>query len=716
MFVNIGVPLLIIAVVTLFLYFILQRIKFCKKTINPIRQHEAYPEQNVPLSTRIRRTWMHKRQYQPDGFPTTTDKSGDVEEQREIPQTNATNPSHFLLNTFLPFINNETEQPRVHAPQQRTEIHKLPMAQVNMLGKVIGTERCPEIKHRPERLHSNVDALSRAHCNMLRLVTNADPALDEESEENHDELLSCIKQFKQKQQHDLFCRPLIDYFAYDYLPDNPKQAQNIVYSSTQFTLLNDLLYYVGTPINEQINTQLVVPRTMRHEILDAMHSDVFVGHFGFKKTYARIRNRYYWPGMYSDVKEYCEQCANCTSRKNPNKTTRASLVSIPVEGPFDRVAVDILGPLPLTVNGNRYVIVFSDYLTKFAMAVALHTYDAKSTAQAFLTEVVLRHGAPNSLLSDRGTNFLSDLMHEICELCNTRKINTTPYHPQTDGLVEAYNKTLVNTISAYVGKGGKDWDTYLPYAVFAYNSSEQRSTKQTPFFLLYGREPQLPIDAALNFKPSRYTIDLDDYALEVPRLMAAAWHNARQCIVKSQEQQRAQYNKTQRNAYYDLGDLVYRYIGKQHKFSHPWRGPYVIKEIRYPNVRLQPAHDKDAPTEWIHVNIIKPAHPSQRPPTDMPIETLQQNDDRNEMRPSCKRKTLAHPKKPPQSDSLTPTSNDVQMDPPQRNGQTQTKASPTKSPITESIEKANSDNIQTNRSPYNLRRRETVKPPTRFGE
>lgn len=111
--------------------------------------------------------------------------------------------------------------------------------------------------------------------------------------------------------------------------------------------------------------QLAIPESMREELLEAFHDDVFAGHLGNARTYEKLRQKYYWPGMYSDVAEWCRQCFNCTSRNNPHRKTRYPLQPLPVDGPFDRIAVDFLGPLPLTQQVNKYLIVISDYLTKW---------------------------------------------------------------------------------------------------------------------------------------------------------------------------------------------------------------------------------------------------------------------------------------------------------------------------------------------------------------
>ncbi len=157
------------------------------------------------------------------------------------------------------------------------------------------------------------------------------------------------------------------------------------------------------------------------------------------------------------------------------------------------VGVDVL-QLPPSFQGNKYAIVFVDHFTKWPKVFATADQTAETVARLFV-EQVSRHGAPEHLLSDRGANFQSALVEEVCKLVGTTKTNTSGYHPQCDGLVEKFNSTLINMLSKCVEKYGRDWDKHLPYLLFAYRVAVQDSTQ---FQLLYGREPRMPTATALD--------------------------------------------------------------------------------------------------------------------------------------------------------------------------------------------------------------------------
>ena len=171
--------------------------------------------------------------------------------------------------------------------------------------------------------------------------------------------------------------------------------------------------------------------------------------------------------MSADVRRFCRGCLNCASRKGPRRAIRPPLQSIPIQKPFNRVAVNVL-QLPLTTRGNKYVVVFMDYFTKWVEAYAVPDQQAQMIARLLVENIVCRHGVPQELLSDRGSNFLSELMLEMCSILGIKKLNISGYHPQTDGLVEKFNYTLTNMISKHTDAGTLEWDQQLQLLLFAY--------------------------------------------------------------------------------------------------------------------------------------------------------------------------------------------------------------------------------------------------------
>lgn len=322
-------------------------------------------------------------------------------------------------------------------------------------------------------------------------------------------------------------------------------------------------------------------------------------------------------------------------RKHPKNHTKAPLLPIPVEGAFDRVAVDCLGPFPPTHNGNRYIVVFSDYLTRWPEAFAVPNITAPVIARLFVEEVVSRHGAPRTLLSDRGSNFLSSLFKEVCNIMNTKKVQTTAYHPQCDAIVERFNSTIAQSLSMYVSTDQKDWDVYLPSVLFAYRVSPQATTLDSPFYLLYGREPRLPPDVKL-LAPSNLSSSVEEHRKRIVQQVEDAQTLARQNIQKAQQKMKALYDRNSRPAIYDVGDRVWVYTpkprkGLSKKLRHLWFGPYrVVKKLSPVHFELKTCDNRTVSTT-VHANRLKPfVDPDSRPishPDDDPDEPYLAHED-----------------------------------------------------------------------------------------
>ena len=157
------------------------------------------------------------------------------------------------------------------------------------------------------------------------------------------------------------------------------------------------------------------------------------------------------------------------------------LVPLPImREPFERIAMNSVGPLPRSQRGNQYILVVSDYATRYPKAVPLRSTDAGTVAD-HLIHLFARVGIPKEILSDQGTNFMSQLLKELYNLLHISQLRTSPYHPQTDGLVKRFNQTLKAMLRKLVDKEGCNWDKMLPYVLFAYHEVPQSTTGFSPF-------------------------------------------------------------------------------------------------------------------------------------------------------------------------------------------------------------------------------------------
>ncbi|GFV44383.1 retrovirus-related Pol polyprotein from transposon 412 [Trichonephila clavipes] len=301
----------------------------------------------------------------------------------------------------------------------------------------------------------------------------------------------------------------------------------------------------------------VIPKHLRADILRHFHDAPTAGHLGFAKTYDRIRKRFYWPGMYRNVVRYVMHCRECQRRKSVPQRPPGRLVPIPPAiAPFHRIGIDLLGRFPKSAHGNKWIIVCTDYSTRYAITKALPTAKVDEIAKFLLEEIVLRHGAPRVIITDRGAVFRSRLVSSLVDLCNIDHRFTTAYHPQTNGLTERFNKTLADMLSMYVDVEQKNWDEILPFVTFAYNTAKQETTGFTPFYLLHGREAETTLDTMLPFCPN----DFDDN--NITKIAARAEESrqlARVHTLRAQDKDRRRYDSKHQMVSYAPGDLVWIY-------------------------------------------------------------------------------------------------------------------------------------------------------------
>ncbi|UYV72398.1 hypothetical protein LAZ67_9002947, partial [Cordylochernes scorpioides] len=357
---------------------------------------------------------------------------------------------------------------------------------------------------------------------------------------------------------------------------------------------------------------LVVPENKKREIMKEYHNHMSNGHLGVARTMYRIKSKYFWPSMLKDVSEFVKTCHLCQSRKGSNQLPSGLLQPIPPANfPFERIGIDFVGPLPSTKNRKNWIIVLSDYYIRYAETRAVSEATVKEVSKFLVEDIFLRHGAPQYLISDRGSQFTSNLMKEVMKTCKIKHCFTTSYHPQTNGLTERLNRTLINMLSMYVNTDQKNWDEILPFITHAYNTTIQETTGYSPFFLMFGREPT----SLLDDRNISVDIDKDDYDEYIKHHLDKINRTRKLVInntIKTQERMKKNYDKKHMERSYEPGELVavwtpIRKIGKCEKLLRKYFGPYrILKKLSNVNYLIEPKDNPGQDPLIVHVSRIKP--------------------------------------------------------------------------------------------------------------
>ena len=371
-------------------------------------------------------------------------------------------------------------------------------------------------------------------------------------------------------------------------------------SYKNFRFKEDILYCIrkkDKPYSSEEILRPVVPTVLIYEILKSCHDDLSGAHLGQKKTLHKVASRFFWNNIKRDSTDWVRACKLCAAKKTPILPKAPLHPITEANRPFDMIGIDFVGPLPSTDNGNVYLLVLTDYATRWVEAFATKDSKAKTVARILITQIIARHGAPKKLLSDQGKCFLANIIQEICKYFEIKKINTTAYHPQTNGLTEKFNGTLCKMLSSYCNERQTDWDEYLDICLFAYRTSKQETTKETPFRLLYGRDANLPIDMAKWSTSDMFLQNIEQ-----------AWELAKSFIKSAGRKVEAE-RKPRKPPNYKTGDKVRvespaTPVGLKKKLrNNLWSDPVVILETNETENVLIDTN----PAKWVHSNRIKPA-------------------------------------------------------------------------------------------------------------
>lgn len=339
---------------------------------------------------------------------------------------------------------------------------------------------------------------------------------------------------------------------------------------------DDIVYYIDPKIEIGDPKRMYVPTLSRPWLLKLAHDNhLYGGHLGIKKTFSKL-TRFWWPKMLHDVEEYVKSCEVCQSFKNKSGLPPGYLHSIPVSRIFEHVHLDIIGPtISSTTRGHRYMITATDAFSKWAFARPSQSVKTGDLIKFLQENIVLVHGKPDVIITDRGCQFTSAEWAKHMQNLGIKHQLTSAYHPQSNGIDERLNGTLVRILKAYVDEFQEQWDERLKHALYVYNTTVHSSTGFSPYHMMHGFDPRSPFN-------EHVARNHDGQELELVRKFIHQMANEQNKL--AQETQKRNYDRRHSEFNLKVGQFVWV---RQHtcptdlsrKFYPKWYGPCVIVSL-----------------------------------------------------------------------------------------------------------------------------------------
>ena len=490
-----------------------------------------------------------------------------------------------------------------------------------------------DIQYRPGRLNRDADALSRlpaitssdGTCNISResiqsicnaidvtpyadcLAMTSDAVTDDVIPQTNHDIDILTSQSKD---------PVLQFwFPYvrsktrptkDDLPSDPAHM-TIWRNFDKLQIINEIMYR-ETYIDGKQKYQVMLPASCVPTILTSLHDDM--GHPGRDKSISLVQDRFFWHKMTVDIEDWIQKCRRCILRKSPTNN-RAPLINITTFQPLELVCLDFL-KLETSKGGYEHVLVITDHFTRYAQAIPTRNETAKTTADALFNNFILHYGIPKKIHTDQGANFESNLIKELCDITGMTKSRTTPYHPMGNGLCERFNRTLIKMLGTLQPDQKRDWKQHIGPIVHAYNCMKQSSTGHSPFFLMYGREPRLPVDLVFKTNPNEDQKNMTQYVGKLRERLDDSYRLAQQNVKESQHRQKQLYDRKVRGAVLNKGDRtlvkIVAYDGT-HKIADKWESfPYIVLSQPNPDIPVYRVQREDGvgKIRTLHRNLLLP--------------------------------------------------------------------------------------------------------------
>lgn len=275
-------------------------------------------------------------------------------------------------------------------------------------------------------------------------------------------------------------------------------------------------------------------------ILNDYHHLPSGGHMGINRMLKNIQRKYSWPGLYDDIEKYVKNCLECKKCKMQKHTRAPMQMTSTADEAFEKIYLDIVGPLPVTDNNKRYILTIQCELSKFIEAYTLENKEAETVSEVFVREFVLRFGVPRKIATDQGTEFTAAVFENTCKLLGIDKILATAYHPESIGALENSHKHLNNFLKIKSLETKRDWSQWVPFWVFSHNNAVHSATGYAPAELVFGKFSNLPSNLTSNVIDPIY--NFDSYISELRYRLQVAWKDAKDTLIENKKKSKVRYD------------------------------------------------------------------------------------------------------------------------------------------------------------------------------
>ena len=342
--------------------------------------------------------------------------------------------------------------------------------------------------------------------------------------------------------------------------------------SQKYMVVNDILYYLSNPDTEP-TLRLYVPDHLQERVILQYHDHI--GHMGIDRTYDVIREKYFWPNLYQQLYSYISKCITCQQRAMKTVKPATQETDIPPY-PFAKIGLDLFGPYPETLSGNKYIISFVDLYSGWPEAFAVPDKSAENVAHLIIEEIFPRYGAPLQIVTDNGSENANRIVRETMQALNIDHVFTSFYNPKGNAKVERFHRTLHDVLAKRLNGNLTTWDLHLNQALAAVRFHINETSKHFPFFLVYNRDVILPIDNLLKPRRKYQGEDLHQIALQRQHKTFTLVHR----YVKQAKKIQAKYNdQNSKDIQFEIGDPVYyKNHRRKNKLDSKWKPFFRIIE------------------------------------------------------------------------------------------------------------------------------------------